>query len=135
MSENTLSQQDGENGGFLVIKQHKRKRSVAPSHEACEKCMKSTQKKTGGPSPWMTFLKSYQMKNPGMSQGQAQIEARKRYVGPSGRKKSYERIFREVWRAKNPAWKTLYPGPEKLDPPKEDSEATQKMREDFINLI
>lgn len=102
----------------------KRARAIPQPHPECVKCS-AKKPRSHGPSAWSVFLKKYQNENPGMAATEAIVEARKRYVPPSGRKKSFERIFRELWRIRNPCWKTLY-NPE---------QAKDKMREDFLAKI
>jgi len=108
----------------------KLKRSRAPpklvnSHPSCEKCLHVKKRKPGQPSAWNQFLKNFQSSHPDLNAGSSIIEARKRYVPPNGRAKSYERIFKEVWKARNPAWKTLY----------REDELEDKIRADFLDKL
>lgn len=102
----------------------KRKRDPAPSHPECGKCAKIKPRVPGQRSPWAQFLRSFQQQHPDMTQPQALMEARKRYVPPSGRLKSYERIYKEVWKTRNPTWQTL-----------NKDELAALMREDFVTRI
>lgn len=106
----------------------KRARATPKSHPECTKCslVHKKSKTPGEPSPWARFLKTFKSQHPDMSADQVMREARKRYVPPSGKPKSFERIYREIWRAKNHTWKDLYPDPE---------DAKKKMREDFVEAI
>lgn len=55
-------------------------------------------------SPWGRYLFQYKVDHPELYGLEATIEARKHYV-PTGKKpKSFERIFTEVWKTKNPNW-------------------------------
>jgi hypothetical protein len=90
----------------------KRKRSAAAisSHPECTRCTQRKKKDPNAPpSPWSLFLKKFRLENPGLSSGESLVQARKRYVPPSGRKKSFEVIFREVWQARHPNWKEEFP--------------------------
>lgn len=103
----------------------KRARASPPSHPDCTKCSVKRSKVPGQGSAWSQFLKKYMAANPSMSVNEATIEARKRYVPPSGHKKSYERIFKEIWRLQHPSYKTEFT-PE---------QAKEKMREDYLAKI
>jgi len=95
-------------------------------HPECTLCPPKKQKK--GPAElteWNAFLKKFRLEHPGMVSGEVTMEARKRYVPSSGKKKSYERLWKEVWRYRNPQWKDMYT-PE---------EAKEQMRKDFIERI
>lgn len=103
----------------------KRERATPASHPECVKCSTVKKRKPGEASQWALFLKKYTQDHPGLSANQAIVEARKRYIPPSGKPKSYERVWREIWRSRNPLWKTTW----------SPSEAKAKMREDFLDKI
>lgn len=93
-----------ENGG-----ENKKKRKAPPakaapqSHPDCERC-----KKKPAPTrvnPWNQFLKAYIKSHPELTVEDAKIEARKRYVPANGRKKSFERIYKETFLARHPSFK------------------------------
>ena len=115
-----MTQPSGENG-------KKRKapcdRSKPDAHPECDRC-KERKKHPSEKSEWNRFLKDFQYRNPDMALGESLIEARKRYVPKNGKLKSYERLWRDVWRAKNPAWKSMA-----------SEEWRGKMREDFLDAI
>lgn len=90
----------------------------------CAKCTKKRSRRSE-PSAWMMFLKKFQLANPGMSVGESQVQARKLYIPKNGRLKSFERVFREFWRAKNPSYKELHPA----------DAGKGKMREDFLSKL
>jgi hypothetical protein len=105
---------------------------VAPSEPLVKQKRKSSsssepksKKKTLGPSPWAEFLRKFQHAHPGMDMGESIIEARKRYIGPNGRPKSYEKTWKQVWQHRNPTWRT-FGSPEEIK---------ARMREDFLNKI
>jgi len=74
-------------------------------------------------APWQKFLKTYAADHPELSRGDALIEARKRYIGPKGKKKSFERIYREAWLAYHPS----------LEMAREELNAN--VRKDFIEKL
>lgn len=73
----------------------------------------------------MLYLRKFQLEHPGMGTQEANIEAGKRYVPPSGKLRSYEKLYQRVWRARNPAWKTLWG----------KDESKTRMRDDFLERI
>lgn len=75
-------------------------------------------------TPWGQFLRKFKAEHPDLSSAEAEIEARKNYIPKSGKEKSFERIFSEVWKRKNPKWEKLT---------KEELRAT--IRADFIKMI
>lgn len=97
----------------------------APSSSSSSDSNKSKKKTTLGPSPWAEFLHKFQQSHPGMNMGESTIEARKRYIGPNGRPKSYEKTWKQVWQHRNPTWKTIGT-PEEIK---------AKMRADFLDKI
>lgn len=111
---------DGVAPSQALVKQSKRK-STSSSSSSEPKAKKQQE----GPSKWARFLTSFQQSNPGMSMGESIIEARKRYIGPNGRPKSYEKTWKQVWQHRNPTWKTMGTA----------EEIKAKMREDFLNKI
>jgi hypothetical protein len=60
-------------------------------------------------SPWGKFLRQYKKENPELDPVTATREARKRYVPVSSdgkaKPKSFERIWMDRWKEKNPNWK------------------------------
>lgn len=107
-------------------KKHKRAHGTTVGHPDCPRCLKKkSQAEFEGPSAWTKYLRDFQFKNPGMSKGESEIEARKYYIKPNGRAKSYERIYRDVWRARHPTWKVDFNA----------AEAKDKMRADFLVAI
>jgi len=112
--------------GLERVKGKKRVRIGFSSHPECVRCTQRKKKDpTHTPSAWSQFLKKYRLENPGLGSGQSLVEARKRYVPPSGRRKSYEVIFREVWQAKNPNWKEEF----------SKTDLKDKLRSEFLNAI
>lgn len=75
-------------------------------------------------SRWGKFLADFKTANPGMCSQTATIEARKIYKPANGKNKSFERIYTEVWKQRNPHW-TLMAKPERLT----------RIRDDFIKAI
>lgn len=92
------SEKNGENAT-----NPKKAKPAVPSHPDCDRCKHA--KTPGDPAPWAIFLKNFISTHPLMDIGKATIEARKRYVPPNGQPKTFEKIAREVWKAKNPNWK------------------------------
>lgn len=58
-------------------------------------------------SEWGQYLFDFKQKHPDLCPLEATIEARKTYVPKSGKQKSFERIFTEVWKTKNPKWSQM----------------------------
>ena len=75
-------------------------------------------------SPWGIFLHQYKEEHPDLYPQEATIEARKHYKPKSGKEKSFERLFTEVWKQRNPKWPKMT---------KEDRAAA--IRADFIKAI
>lgn len=65
---------------------------------------KADKKEVERKSDWGRFLHEFKIKNPELCPLEATIEARKVYVPKSGKQKSFERIFTEVWKQQNPMW-------------------------------
>jgi hypothetical protein len=119
------SSSDPTNDNALTaVHTKKNRKRTSSALSGCLRCEKKRNRRTE-PSAWMQFLKKFQLKNPGMSVGESQIQARKLYIPKNGRMKSYERVFREFWRAKNPSHKELYPG----------DEGKARMRTDFLDKL
>jgi hypothetical protein len=75
-------------------------------------------------SPWGKYLFEYKQQHPELNPLEATIEARKRYVPENGKKKSYQKLFAEVWKIKNPDWRRFT-----------ESERQLAMRQSFIDYI
>jgi hypothetical protein len=75
-------------------------------------------------SEWGRFLHKYKQDNPDLCPLEATIEARKLYTPKSGKQKSFERMYTEVWKQKNPKW-----------PKMSKDERTAAIRADFIKAI
>ncbi len=58
-------------------------------------------------SEWGKFLHKFKQEHKEYHSLQATIEARKVYIPSSGKQKSFERIFTEVWKTKNPMWQSM----------------------------
>jgi hypothetical protein len=95
------------------------------SHPDCETCSKKKSLSDNTPSNWIKYLQNFRLQNPSMSVTESIIEARKSYVPANGKLKSYERLWTEVWKARNPTWKVTL----------SKDEAKKKMREDFLLKI
>jgi uncharacterized short protein YbdD (DUF466 family) len=65
---------------------------------------KADKKEIERKSDWGKFLHDFKQKHPDIYGLEATIEARKVYVPKSGKQKSFERIFTEVWKQTNPGW-------------------------------
>lgn len=103
----------------------KRQRAVVESHPECVKCGTVKKRVPGQPSAWAQYLRKFQVENAHLGAMESVIEARKRYVPPSGHLKSYERVFKEVFKTRHPAWRTQWSG----------EELKTQMREDFLRRI
>ncbi len=75
-------------------------------------------------SSWGIYLHQYKLDHPDLASLEATIEARKEYVPKSGKQKSFERIFTEVWKTKNPRWKQF-----------SKEQRIAAIRADFIKLV
>jgi len=85
---------------------------------------KADKKEIERTSEWGKFLHGFKLAHPEISSLEATIEARKVYVPKSGKQKSFERIFTEVWKTQNPMW------------PKMDKEQrTLAIRRSFLDAI
>ncbi len=98
-------------------------RKEDPKNANCATCVK--RKRPTKKSAWSKYLANYKLTHPEMDAGEAQIQARKRYVPGSGKEKSYERLFREVFDARFPSLKETLP----------KDEYRKKMRLAFIDVI
>lgn len=85
---------------------------------------KADKKEVERKSSWGRFLHQYKLEHPELHSLEATIEARKVYTPVSGKQKSFEKIFTEVWKTKNPRWQTFT---------KEQRVAA--IRADFIKLV
>jgi len=65
-------------------------------------------------TPWGRYLYAFKKEHPEMDKHTAKVEARKTYIPESGKKKSFQRIFAEKWKANNPLW-TQIKDPQELD--------------------
>lgn len=72
-------------------------------------------------SQWGKFLAAYKEEHPDLCAYEATIEARKVYQPANGKSKSFERIFTEVWKQRNPKWVKM-----------DKATKRQRIREDFI---
>lgn len=68
---------------------------------------KADKKEVERKSEWGRWLHDFKVSHPDMHALEATIEARKTYIPKSGKQKSFERIFTEVWKTKNPRWATF----------------------------
>lgn len=68
---------------------------------------KADKKEVERKSEWGRWLHQYKVDHPNLAPLEATIEARKTYIPKSGKQKSFERIFTEVWKVKNPRWTTF----------------------------
>jgi hypothetical protein len=68
---------------------------------------KADKKEVERKSPWGRYLHQYKLDHPELHSLEATIEARKLYTPVSGKQKSFEKIFTEVWKTKNPRWQTF----------------------------
>ena len=75
-------------------------------------------------SRWGKFLAEYKGEHPELCSVEATIAARKVYKPANGKNKSFERIFTEVWRQRNPHWAKM-----------DKKERAQRIRDDFIKAI
>lgn len=76
-------------------------------------------------SPWGIFLHKFKMEHPDLCPAEATVEARKIYVPKSGKKKSFERIATEQWKASHPReWAKLT-----------KEERIEAVRAHFIKLV
>jgi hypothetical protein len=75
-------------------------------------------------SEWGKFLHKYKLEHPDVYGLQATMDARKVYVPKSGKQKSFERIFTEVWKQKNPDWQRF-----------DKEQRLAAIRADFIKAI
>lgn len=75
-------------------------------------------------SEWGRFLHAFKEENPDLYPLEATIEARKLYTPKSGKQKSFERIYSEVWKQRNPKWAKM-----------SKEERTLAIRNDFIKAF
>lgn len=75
-------------------------------------------------SRWGRFLHEFKKANPNMNPLEATYEGRKRYVPENGKEKSYQKLWAEVWKTKNPGWRRFT-----------DEERAIAMRQSFIESI
>ena len=75
-------------------------------------------------SPWGKYLHQYKLEHPDLTNADAEVEARKVYTPANGKKKSFERMYTEVWKKRNPKW-------EKMD----KEERRIAIRADFVKAI
>lgn len=75
-------------------------------------------------SEWGRFLHQFKTSHPEMHSLEATIEARKVYIPQSGKQKSFERIYTEVWKVKNPRWQQM-----------SKEQRVAAIRADFIKLV
>jgi len=68
---------------------------------------KADKKEIERKSEWGKYLHDYKLAHPDICSLEATIEARKTYIPKSGKQKSFERIFTEVWKTKNPMWQKM----------------------------
>lgn len=85
---------------------------------------KADKKEVERKSPWGRFLHQYKLDHPELHSLEATIEARKVYTPQSGKQKSFERIFTEVWKTKNPRWASF-----------SKEQRIAAIRADFIKLV
>lgn len=110
-------------------KKRKHAKSLKPKpepHPACESCAhrKKKHQEPKESSKWDAYVRAWISAHPGSSHEECLREARKRYIPPNGKLKSYQRIWTEVWRLKNPGWSHMDP-----------DDRRKKMREDFLEAI
>lgn len=75
-------------------------------------------------SEWGKFLAAYKTKHPQLCSREATIAARMVYCPKDGKNKSFERIYTEVWKERNPKWTLM-----------DKAERRKKIRSDFIVSI
>jgi hypothetical protein len=85
---------------------------------------KADKKEVERKSEWGRFLHNFKLQHPQLHSLEATIEARKVYVPQSGKQKSFERIFTEVWKVNNPHWQKM-----------SKEQRTSAIREAFIKKI
>lgn len=74
---------------------------------------------------WGRYLFKFKSDHPQLDPHTAKVEARKAYVPKSGKKKSFQRIFAEKWKANNPLWREM----------KTSKEVDAKIREAFLAQV
>src|SRR5436190_10874277 len=108
----------------------KRNQQIIPaSHPDCEKCKYDVHRKLNvKKSAWHKFKKDFVKEvaktRPNITTAQAHIEAKMRYIPPSGKARGLEKIYRDSWKLGNPGWEEM-----------DEDEMYAKMREDFIATL
>ncbi len=74
---------------------------------------------------WGRYLFKFKTDHPAMDSHTAKVEARKAYIPESGKKKSFQRIFAEKWKANNPLWREI----------KDPKELDAKIRDAFLAQV
>lgn len=74
---------------------------------------------------WGRYLFKFKAEHPQLDSHTAKVEARKAYVPASGKKKSFQRIFAEKWKANNPLWREI----------KDAKEVDKRIREAFLAQV
>ncbi len=101
----------------------KNKKPCPESAQDCAKCQHDKERGiVSNPSAWNTYLKQFEAANPTMDTFTCRVRARQLYVPRSGKRKSFERIYRETYMAHHPAAKKL-----------DDDSLRRAIRESFTN--
>lgn len=85
---------------------------------------KAPKKEVVRKSPWGIWLHQYKEDHPDLYPAEATIEARKYYKAKNNKEKSFERLYTEVWKQRNPRW-----------PKMAKEERAAAIRADFLKAI
>ncbi len=85
---------------------------------------KADKKEVVRKSEWGRFLAAFKASHPLLCSVEATIEARKIYRPANGKQKSFERMFKEVWKQRNPKWALM-----------SKAELATNIRNDFIKAF
>ena len=122
-SESTKLEKKSPEKKSTIKKSAGKKRALAESHPECQRCTQAKAQKTGTPARWIQHVAEFIKAHPELPEGEARIRARKEYIPSNGRKKSFERIYKEAWKARHPAEMLKNLTKEELD---------EKIRQDFL---
>lgn len=78
----------------------------------CEKC--NMPKTETVPSPWHAYLREFTARHPTLSKEEVMMKARLQYVPPSGKKKSFEKLYTQWYMAMHPHFALSKPTPEEI---------------------
>jgi len=100
----------------------KPKKPLPESAPECAKCLHDKEHRVPNPSAYNTFLKQFEAANPTLDAFSCKIRARQLYVPQSGKRKSFERVYRDTYMAHHPSAKKL-----------DDDTLRKNIREAFVN--